>query len=386
MAGARASCSSGQGWCSSSWDWIMLVKALGVFTAVMPGPLLAIQVLIALLLAGFGVLPFLLAWEPAAASSNCARLQDDINDLYLADTHLVHAQHVLKGVKALNKQQGLGFVAGGQVITKRTLWMLGTGIYSALAVFGPTLEGELGLTASLANSAQHVSCEFGWTFADDSCFKLFGDEILGPPLSWADAEEACQAMGSQNQTHLASVTSEERQRAVQHVAAGNGFVWIGLNDMAQEGSFVWSDNEPLEYSTWSLAEPGGNGNAVVLRGSNGYHWYDQPETTTLPYVCAKEATPTFASGGDMLGCAGGHWVMGTPYKQVASLRYLPRTIVYGAFEQKVYDQIKPLNIRLNETVTTPAECATLVHRDHRTATAAEYSNVGGEWCSAVFDA
>jgi hypothetical protein len=75
----------------------------------------------------------------------------------------------------------------------------------------------------------------------------------------------------------------------------------------------------------------------------------------------------------MLGCAGGHWVMGTPYKQVSSLSYLPRTIVYGAFKQKVYDQIEPLKIRLNETVTTPAECATLVHRDHREATAAASS-------------
>ena len=39
-----------------------------------------------------------------------------------------------------------------------------------------------------------------------------------------------------------------------------------------------------------------------------------------------------------------------------------------------------------ETVTTPAECAALVHRDHPEATAAEFSNVGGEWCKAVFDA
>jgi hypothetical protein len=78
--------------------------------------------------------------------------------------------------------------------------------------------------------------------------------------------------------------------------------------------------------------------------------------------------------------------MGTPYRQVDSLSYLPRTIVYGAFKQKVYDQITPLKIPLNETVTTPAECATLVQRDHRAATAAEYSNVGGEWCTAVFEA
>ena len=58
--------------------------------------------------------------------------------------------------------------------------------------------------------------------------------------SWADAEEACQEMGSQ--THLASVTSEEQQRAVAHLAATTDFIWIGLNDMTEEGSFVWSDD------------------------------------------------------------------------------------------------------------------------------------------------
>ena len=115
-------------------------------------------------------------------------------------------------------------------------------------------------------------------------------------------------------------------------------------------------------------------------------WDDGAATNPFPYICAKKATPVAASGGDMLGCADGHWVMGTPYKQIDSLSYLPRTIVYGAFKQTVYDQIRPLKIPLNETVTTAAECATLVHRDHRTATAAECSNVGGEWCTAVFEA
>ena len=106
----------------------------------------------------------------------------------------------------------------------------------------------------------------------------------------------------------------------------------------------------------------------------------------MPFICAKEATPVFASGGEMDGCRGGRWVMGTPYKQVDSLSYLPPTIVHGIYKQKIYEQITPTKIPLNETATTPAECAALVHRDHRTATAAEYSNVGGEWCTAVFDA
>ena len=342
---------------------------------------------------GLAVLPFALAWEPAAVSSNCAKLEDDINDLYQEDPAFVRALHVLKSVQSLNKQQGLGFVVGGQVVTKRTLWILCTGTYSALAVFGPTLEGELGLTASLAGGAQHASCEFGWTFADDSCFKLFGDGVLGQPLGWADAEVACQEMGSQ--THLASVTSEEQQRAVQHLASSSEAqgIWIGLNDMAEEcehdgDCFVWSDGEPLEYSNWLQGMPNNNGNqdAVQLYVPQSSQWQDYGETTLNPYICAKKATPVFASGGDMLGCAGGHWVMGTPYQHVASLSYLPPTIAYGIYEQELYDQIAPLKISLNETVTTAAACAALVHRDHRAATAAEYSNIGGEWCTAVFEA
>ena len=45
--------------------------------------------------------------------------------------------------------------------------------------------------------------------------KLFGDGVLGVPLGWAAAEEACQAMGSQ--MHLVSVTSAEQQQAVVQV-------------------------------------------------------------------------------------------------------------------------------------------------------------------------
>lgn len=60
--------------------------------------------------------------------------------------------------------------------------------------------------------------------------------------------------------------------------------------------------------------------------------------------------------------------------------------MYGAYKQDIYDQIAPTKIDINETVVpTAAECATLVHRDHPTATAAEYSNVGQEWCRAAFD-
>ena len=155
-------------------------------------------------------------------------------------------------------------------------------MYSIVLFFGPTVLGEAGLEAS--SGAQHAACEFGWTFADDSCIKLFGDGVLGEPLGWVDAEEACQAMDSQ--THLASVTSAEQQVVVARLAAGTQLAWIGLSDSAEEGSFVWSDDAPLGYSNWVPDYPNGDGNAVALVGSTS-KWLDIAETTPptrYPYI------------------------------------------------------------------------------------------------------
>ena len=335
-------------------------------------------------------LPFSLSWDPADASSKCARLEGDINALCGRDSSFAPGMRFLRHVKALNNDQGLGFVIGGQVVTKRTLKILATGVYSGIAVFGPTIMREVGLAGSCAGGAQHAVCKFGWTFADDACFKKFGDPVLGQRLGWVDAEEACQELG--DAIHLASVTSAEQEHVVQHLAPSES-VWIGLNDFVEEGSYVWSDDEPFQpdlYENWQAGQPEstavGNGDGV-LKGTDDT-WYDFDETVARSYICGKSATPVAASGGETNGCTNGRWVMGTPYKQVASLSYLnlPPTIVYGAFKQKVYHQITPTKISLNETVTTPAECATLVRRDHRTATAAAYSNVGKEWCTAVFEA
>ena len=32
--------------------------------------------------------------------------------------------------------------------------------------------------------------------------------------------------------------------------------WIGLNDIAQEGQWIWDNGEPVAYTNWGLQEPG----------------------------------------------------------------------------------------------------------------------------------
>jgi hypothetical protein len=34
-------------------------------------------------------------------------------------------------------------------------------------------------------------------------------------------------------------------------------MWIGLSDLAKEGSFVWNSNNPANYRNWEIGEPNG---------------------------------------------------------------------------------------------------------------------------------
>lgn len=112
--------------------------------------------------------------------------------------------------------------------------------------------------------------------------------------------------------------------------------------MAEEANWVWSDDEPLRFTNWAPSQPNNQNNedAVWISGTNegtgtsyvrGHAkgmWGDLAEGVRLPYICARRSTPTDATGGQMLGCAGGRWVLGAPYKQPTSTgRRLPPTIV-----------------------------------------------------------
>ena len=94
---------------------------------------------------------------------------------------------------------------------------------------------------------------------------------------------------------------------------------------------MWSDEEPLGYSNWNPNAPNAFNkfdNAAVVQAIKRFQWEDWHVKAPLPYICARKSTPTAATGGEMLGCTGGRWVLGAPYKQPTSTRRrLPPTIV-----------------------------------------------------------
>ena len=88
-------------------------------------------------------------------------------------------------------------------------------------------------------------------------------------MSWNDARTYCQTTHS---TELASIHSLQ-DNTVAASAMGRG--WIGFNDITTDGTWVWSDGTPSDYTIWSPNEPNGGTNENCGELFNGV-WNDLP--------------------------------------------------------------------------------------------------------------
>jgi hypothetical protein len=141
-------------------------------------------------------------------------------------------------------------------------------------------------------------------FQDDDCNGVLDDDPMCPPCmttpspsggtlaycfearNYAAAEFDCVAQGGQ----LVSIHDQATQDEVRDTAYALAYTnwWIGLSDVALEGTFVWSDNTPLDYTSWAGGEPnnaGGNENCGHLWDAAGGQWNDIPCDVNMPYVC-----------------------------------------------------------------------------------------------------
>ena len=102
-----------------------------------------------------------------------------------------------------------------------------------------------------------------------------------------------------------------------------------------------------------------------------------------PYICShQQELISVSTGGRMLGCKGGGWVMGTPHNNSD----FGITEAWGTRSSSEYNSSLAVKQLVNRSATTPAECISLVRRMYPMANGAEYSNEGHVWCNAVFDA
>jgi hypothetical protein len=69
-------------------------------------------------------------------------------------------------------------------------------------------------------------------------------------------------------------------------------VWIGLNDIDEEGKWSWVNSDKITYTKWLSGEPNNNGgypeSCVVIEKRNDYGWNDNPMDAEHFYITEKD--------------------------------------------------------------------------------------------------
>ena len=151
------------------------------------------------------------------------------------------------------------------------------------------------------------------------CFQLVQER-----MTWDDAESACKSMG--DGFNLASIHNDREAAFVTTMVVdipdGNMTdPWIGLNDIADESFWMWSDRTLYRYGHWAPGQPDGYngvGNTIIIiliafkstanfvQDQNcvkvdGYkesttavgYWDDDNCTATKSFICKVAASPDY---------------------------------------------------------------------------------------------
>nr|XP_061802081.1 lithostathine-1-alpha-like [Nerophis lumbriciformis] len=129
-------------------------------------------------------------------------------------------------------------------------------------------------------------CPKGWTQLDKYCYVFQTDE-----RTFSDAESVCNIIGG----NLVSINSgKENALVVELIREGAGSVvdtWIGLHDAIEEGDFVWTDGEIVNFRNFGMDQPdngdGGEDEDCVEIESRDDMWHDVPCTDENPFVCIR---------------------------------------------------------------------------------------------------
>ena len=113
--------------------------------------------------------------------------------------------------------------------------------------------------------------------------------------SWQQSQDICRNWGGTLAVHGVK-TRENRKALIQNLSISNIYFWIGVNDIASEGNWLWVNGERASSSEliWRSGEPGGgrNQNCVIVNGypttSDVGHAHDNPCAVSRRGLCEKQ--------------------------------------------------------------------------------------------------
>ncbi|XP_065837701.1 uncharacterized protein [Oscarella lobularis] len=126
------------------------------------------------------------------------------------------------------------------------------------------------------------SCPSGYSvFKNRRCYKYFSTSV-----TWSKARQQCLTDGGD----LVSIANQEEYTYVQNLYS-SGEIWLGLNDIAWESNFVWSDGSPVTFTKWDSTEPNDAGSwsgedcAHTLGPYRSSLWNDLSCSKLKKFVC-----------------------------------------------------------------------------------------------------
>ncbi|XP_072035415.1 lectin-like isoform X2 [Amphiura filiformis] len=127
-----------------------------------------------------------------------------------------------------------------------------------------------------------ANCPPDWTTFNSHCY-LYVEKYT----DWLSAKGDCEGRGA----GLASIHSSEENEFITTLTGGN--VWIGLDDVAAEGDFTWTDGSLLNFTNWGSNQPDNADNdehCVDFNWRDPGIWNDYTCRSAHPFVCKISST------------------------------------------------------------------------------------------------
>uniref|UniRef100_A0A8C0V6F1 Macrophage mannose receptor 1-like n=1 Tax=Cyanistes caeruleus TaxID=156563 RepID=A0A8C0V6F1_CYACU len=145
-------------------------------------------------------------------------------------------------------------------------------------------------------------CPESWIFFNSKCFKVFASNITRN-LTWHAARDVCFSLGG----NLATISNGQVQAFLfYHLKYATTNVWIGMNDINRESTFLWTDGSTVSYTNWDNGAPEkqqsyfdyyefrtltDDTDCVFILKSDG-KWRDDSCDNERGYVCQMNSLPS----------------------------------------------------------------------------------------------
>ena len=121
-----------------------------------------------------------------------------------------------------------------------------------------------------------------YLFVENSWGNFF-HKIYNTYRNYGDAKAQCESDGA-----FLAIPRSQAENDFLTGLLPNTYIWIGINDIEEEGNFVAVDGRDISWTNWGTGEPNGdaNENAVEIRTNFGNVWNDIPASSSLKFVCS----------------------------------------------------------------------------------------------------